>query len=511
MLWNAIAKAARATPPEHVAIVWDEGAITYAELVLRVEALASRMHDVGVGPGHVVLTYLDNVPGFLVALLAASKTGATFAPLEIGLTDAEAASIVKLTKSDLVVCDSALQPRCSQFSRNIFSVDAGGEVVDVQVPTLPTARLDPNIGCMQFSSGTTGASKGVLLGHEAFFFRSQYLMRALGLTGTDRTLCALPLSHTHGAECLALPTLMAGATLYLKSPKFAFPLYLLEELAKHRITFFSSIPQFYDVAVKIELAKSPDLSALRLPFCGSAALARTTAESFFAKYGVHIRQGYGLAELSVITINHHGDSPATGERPPPVVYDSVGTPIEGIEWRLLGGDAEGELVVRSKAMFSGYIDDEEATREKLRDGWLHTGDVISVAADGLFRIVGRKEDFIKVSGFKVYAAEVEKAIIALDWIKECAVVGEKDTLGTETIVAHIVPSDWSRSSSDMADLVIRHLRAVVSEYKLPRRCIAWPELPKSPLGKILKSKIPPSTAPSRAPVPRPDAGFKETS
>ena len=153
-------------------------------------------------------------------------------------------------------------------------------------------------------------------------------MRALGLGESDRTLCTLPLSHTHGAECLALPTLMTGGTLYLKSPKFSFPLYILEEIERLGITFFSSIPQFYDFAVKLALDKTPNLSSLRLPFCGSAALARTTAEAFFQKFGVHIRQGYGLAELSVICMNMHDSGR--------VAYDSVGKPIEGIEWRLDG-------------------------------------------------------------------------------------------------------------------------------------------------------------------------------
>jgi acyl-CoA synthetase (AMP-forming)/AMP-acid ligase II len=482
MLWDAIARSIEhADCGRRHAVVSDEATLTYDELIANVEALATGFEGAGIGAGHVVLAYLENVPAFLVALLAASKVGATFAPLEVGLTDAEVAGILGLVRSDLVVCDPSGLARCERFSKNIVCVTPAGVLVEVRAARLPAPPLDGRTGCMQFSSGTTGTSKGVLLGHEAFFYRSHYLMRSLGLRESDRTLCALPLSHTHGAECLALPTLLACGTLFLKSPRFAFPLYILEEIAKHRITFFSAIPQFYDFAVKIELAQAPDIGSLRLPFCGSAALARTTAESFFAKYGLHIRQGYGLAELSVICMNHH-----EGER---IVYDSVGKPIEGIEWRLLGGESEGELVVRSKAMFSGYIDDEEATREKLKDGWLHTGDIVSVDGDGMFRIVGRKEDFIKVNGFKVYAAEVETAIIGLDWIKECAVVAEKDALGTERIVAHIVPTDWTRSPEAMETTLIQHLRTVVSEYKLPRRCVAWTELPKSPLGKILKAKI----------------------
>ena len=491
MLWDGLSRAVSAlADPRRPAIVSDEASISYEALIANADGLARALAGAGIGPGHVVLVYLENVPAFLVALLATAKLGAAFAPIDEGTTDAEAGAILALTKSDLIVSSPALLPRCERWTTNLVVVSLEGEWRETRVSAPPAPSLDPAIGCMQFSSGTTSASKGILLGHQAFFHRSYDLARALGLGPNDRTLCALPLSHTHGAECLALPTLLTGGTLYLKSPKFAFPLYLLEELERLRITFYSSIPQFYDFAVKLALERTVDLGALRLPFCGSAALARSTAEAFYAKYGVHIRQGYGLAELSVICTNMHEGGVAA--------YDSVGKPLEGIEWRLDGGGSEGELLVRSKAMFSGYLDDEEGTKRKLADGWLHTGDVVTVDAQGLFRIVGRKDDFIKVNGFKVYAAEVETAIIGLDWIVECAVLGERDELGTESMVAHVVPRDASRSPRAVHDDLVRHLRTVVSDYKIPKRCVVWSELPKNPLGKILKAKIRSSSTPESA-------------
>lgn len=496
MLWDALARAPFATSTRD-AIVSDQATLSYAELFARAEALAATLAEVGAGPGHVVLAYLDSTPAFLVALLATARLGATFAPLDIGVTDAEAAGLLALSRSDLIVCDPTAEARCERWSKNLVAVTPRGEVVAARRDGLGAPSVDPGIGIMQFSSGTTAASKGILLGHEALYYRSRYLSRALGLDERDRTLCTLPLSHTHGAECLALPTLMTGGTLFLKSPRFAFPLYILEELERLAITFFSSIPQFYDVAVKLSPTRTPDLSALRLPFCGSAALARATAEAFFARFGVHIRQGYGLAELSVICVNMHDDGQ--------VVYDSVGRVLDGIEWRLADGDraGEGELLVRSKAMFTGYINGPEVTAERLRDGWLHTGDVVAVDGDGRFRIVGRKEDFIKVNGFKVYAAEVEAAIIAVDWVAECAVVGERDALGSEALVAHVVVRDDRAPPGALHDQLVRHLRPVLSEHKLPRRTVTWHELPKSPLGKILKSQI--KTAPSPSPSPSPSS------
>lgn len=488
MLWNSIETSILAQGVSNkAAIISDEGELTYGELLVAVHTLANDLKVIGVGQGHVVLTCLDNVPAFLVAILASAHLGAAFAPIDVEATDLEIEGIAALTRSNLVVTEGD-SLRCSDLFDNVVRISAAGKVTDVTAAGPAPSSVEATIGCVQFTSGTTGLSKGILIGHEALYYRTFYYTRLLGLSAADRTLCALPLSHPHGLETLALPTLMAGATLFLKSPKFAFPLYILEEIAQRRITFFSSIPAFYDAAVKLSLTNPPDLAALRLAACGSAPLARSTAKKFHGRFGVRLQQIYGLAELHAICMNRHdGES---------ITDDSVGKPVEGIEWQITGdvhsGAGEellGELVVRSKAMFTGYLNNAEATNAKLRDGWLHTGDIVSVDRDGLFHVVGRKEDFIKVNGLKVYAAEVEKAIIGLDWIKECAVLGERDATGAEQIVAHIVPAGSASSPEDVHSLLIERLRGVISEHKLPKRCVVWSALPKSPMGKILKSRI----------------------
>lgn len=214
MLWDFLSRSVLASARgQRAAVVTDDATVTYAGLLERAEALSTRLSDAGVGAGHVVLAYLENGPAFLVALLATARSGAAFAPLDVGMTDAEVGSIVSLTGSDLVVCDAHGGERCARFSANRVCLDASGAVVDGHLTRPAAPSLAPSVGCIQFSSGTTAASKGILLSHEAFFYRSHFLMRALGLNEADRTLCTLPLSHTHGAECLALPTLFAGDAL----------------------------------------------------------------------------------------------------------------------------------------------------------------------------------------------------------------------------------------------------------------------------------------------------------
>jgi acyl-coenzyme A synthetase/AMP-(fatty) acid ligase len=342
MLWESISKSVVDQGlSTHPAIVSDEAELTYGELLAGSDALAHALREIGVGPGHVVLTSLDNVPAFLVAVLASARLGAAFAPIDVGATAAEVEGIIALTGSNLVIAGSGDEPRVQRHFDNIVRVVGTGAVTDVQGARLAPPSVDATIGCLQFSSGTTGVSKGVLIGHEALCHRTRYYMRLLGLGPADRTLCAVPLSHAHGSETLALPTLMAGGTLFLKSPKYAFPLYILEEIAQHRITFFSSIPAFYDAAVKLSLTNPPDLAALRLAACGSARREVHGGE-FHARFGVSIQQIYGLAELHAMRMNRHG-----GER---VSTTRSEEPVEGSEWRvwgrprgLRGGNRRGAL------------------------------------------------------------------------------------------------------------------------------------------------------------------------
>lgn len=482
MLWRELTDSvSRGGHDERVAVVADGAQLTYAALLHRSDRLADALAELGVGPGCVVLACLDNQPAFLVTLLATARLQATFAPIDLGSTDQEARPIVQLTGAQLIVCAPDDVKRCQAWVPCVVTVNAEGEAQAAMVETSPAASLDGTAGCIQFSSGTTGTSKAIVLGHDAFHYRSAFLADALELGSRDRTLCTLPLSHTHGAECLALPTLLSGGTLHLLSPQFAFPLYVLQELSARGITFFSTIPNFYDFAVKLQESERPDLSALRLPFCGSAALSRATAEAFYERYGVQIRQGYGLAELSVICVNF--------QPPEELAYDSVGKPLPGIDWKLDPPGDEGELWVRSRAQFSGYLHDAEATADRLHAGWLRTGDVVSVDEQGLFRIVGRKEDFIKVRGFKVYASEVETAAVGVPWVRECAVLCDRDEQGAESIVAHVVVGEGGPPRERLASALAQALRPVLSEHKLPRRCVAWESLPKSAMGKVLKSRI----------------------
>ena len=481
-IWNKLSGSYRGV--KLPAVVTDDHSISYADLIQKAESLADRMTLAGIGPGCVAHVFLENSPAVLVVLLACAKIGAAYTPVDVSLKDREISAILALTRGSFFIAESGTLPQLGGHAKSWVELSVVGDLVSSRLERVLPSIENEGTGCIQFTSGTTGIPKGILISREAFFFRADNLRISLRLTALDRTLCVVPLSHSHGIDCLALPTLLAGGTLFLKSPQSAFPLHILEEIDRLQISFFSSIPQFYDFAIRMDPESMPTLRSLKHPFCGSAALSAATAVQFFKKYGVHIKQGYGLAEIAVICLNQH-----EGEQ---VYYDSVGIPIHGIEWKIAGEDPlNGELVVRSNALFAGYIDAAELTHSKLQDGWLYTGDFVTVDAKGFIRVIGRMEDFVKLGGHKVYLAEIEAALMSLAWIRECAVTSEADESGNEVLIAYLVPAASAalETEHERTTRVLKELRDILSDFKVPGQ-FKWREaLPKSPLGKVLKSHL----------------------
>ena len=277
MLWESISNSVVDQGlSTHPAIVSDEAELTYEQLLAGSEALADALREIGAGPGHVVLTNLDNVPAFLVAILASARLGAAFAPIDIGATDAEVEGIVALTGSNLVVAGSGDQPRFPDHFDNIVRVDAAGAVTDVQSARLAPPSVDATIGCLQFSSGTTGLSKGMLIGHEALCYRTQYYMRLLGLDASR--------SHALRRAVEPRPRIGNPRAANAAGGRDAVPevaevrVPALHPGGDRRSTASRSSARFPILRRRGEALRrqAPDLRSLRLASCGSAALARST-------------------------------------------------------------------------------------------------------------------------------------------------------------------------------------------------------------------------------------------
>lgn len=383
--------------------------------------------------------------------------------------------------------DPQAKPEELQIVRNklICNLKIDSTTNKILEDILVVSHVEPELqetALVQLTSGSTGEPKLLKISLDALIYRAQVNAQHLKLNKDDKTLCTMPLSHSHGLDCLTLPTLMNQGQVFLFEPSTAYPFRILEWIKKYKITFFSSLPQMYDMFNQIEISDPSEYQSLRYPFCGSAALSQTTAEKFNRKYGLRLYQGYGLAEIGVICVNLDQDN---------VHAASIGQPLIGIEWKV---DADGELFVKSPALFQEYFKDPELTQQRLENGFLKTQDLVSVGENGFLYITGRKNDFINVMGKKVYPREIEDKMQFFPEIKESCVIAMPDPTRGQIPVLCLVANGIIRSKVSVESDLIAELSARLEEFKVPRTFVWMDKFPKSPIGKVLRSQLMSSVA-----------------
>ena len=248
----------------------------------------------------------------------------------------------------------------------------------------------------------------------------------------------------------------------------------------HRITHFSGINTLFAALLEEPWCRGEPLKHLKLCSSGGAAQLVAVAERWEELTGLPIHQGYGLTECSgCMTLNPYGAN-RTG---------FAGVPVPLMEVRIVDDEGNevpvgerGEVIARGPSIMRGYLNRPEASRETLKDGWLHTGDIGVMDDSGYLQIVDRKKDMILVSGFNVYPNEVEDVIAELDGVVEVGVVGEADERTGESIKAFVVASDPALDQ----ERVLEHCRRSLTNYKRPRSVVFVDEIPKSPVGKVLR-------------------------
>jgi long-chain acyl-CoA synthetase len=346
------------------------------------------------------------------------------------------------------------------------------------------APRDPDdTAVILYTSGTTGTPKGAELTHDNLLRNVDIATALFGLDGDAVTLGALPLFHSFGQTCGLNATIRARGCLTL-IPRFD-PGHALEIIQRDRVTVFEGVPTMYAALLNHPRRAEFDASTLRVCVSGGAALPVEVMRSFEQAFGCAILEGYGLSETSPIASFNHPDR----ERKP----GSIGTPIDGVEMRVVGDDGEelepgavGEIAIRGHNVMKGYWQRPDATADTIRDGWFHTGDMARVDGEGYFFIVDRKKDMVIRGGYNVYPREIEEVLYEHPAVREAAVIGvPHPELGEEVAAAvTLVPG----SSVEEAEL-IGFVKGQVAAYKYPRLVWFVDELPKGPTGKILKREI----------------------
>ena len=481
-----------------VAIIYGEERLTFAELANRVDRLAHGLTAEGIAAGDPVALLLPNSPAFVISFLAVAAIGAIVVPLnplfkpdeldfyfrnsgvravigdEPGIAVSERIVQGWDDRVRLITTGSA-RGRALSFDR-VIEEHSGGR--------LASRAADEDV-VFQYSSGSTGRPKRVARTQGQCWAEADSYMVAMDITPADRLFCAIPLFHTYGmGNCLTTLVRTGSALVIMEEPN---PFVLnraraLELLARHRVTIFPGVP--FNFRLLADLEDPADLSYLRACYSAGTALPRSAFLAFLQRHGVAVRQLYGSTEAGVMTINVAPDPVATSA--------SVGTPAPGVRVEVLDDDGtslpqgdEGEIAVSGPAVARGYADNAELTRETFRDGWYLTGDLGHVDADGRVFITGRKKLFIEVAGHKVDPVEVEDVLAAHPQVREAVVVGVRGrTEGEEIVKAAIVPID----DCDQRD-VIAFCRDRLANFKVPQIVEFRDEIPKSPLGTILRKYL----------------------
>ncbi len=360
---------------------------------------------------------------------------------------------------------------------------------ELDVASLARARALDDVVVYQYTSGTTGRPKGAEISErnllvnltQADHFNGARMRRMAGKRETS--LLVLPFYHIYALAIGAMHGMRHGTHVVLiPNPR---PLSNLRPaFERFAITVLPGINTLFAELLRQDWFVADPPRSLRLCFSGAAPLAKETRERWQALVGCPIYEGYGLTEGTCVVTSSPLDERA---RP-----GSVGVPIPGTEIRIVdaagrelpAGEA-GEIIVRGPQVMRGYRGRAEATAETVRDGWLHTGDIGFLDADGFLTIVDRKKDMLLVSGFNVYPAEIEAVLTAHSGVAEAAVVGVPDARTGEVPWAYVVRADPALDEETLA----RHAAAHLTNYKRPRRYVFLDALPKSPVGKILRRDL----------------------
>ena len=344
-------------------------------------------------------------------------------------------------------------------------------------------RETQDTAVLLYTSGTTGTPKGAELTHGNITSNIDAVLDLFEFESHDVIFGGLPLFHAFGQTCALNAGVAAGATLTML-PRFN-PGAALEIIQRDGVTIFEGVPTMYTALLNHPERAEFDTATLRLCVSGGAALPVEVLRGFEAAFNCVILEGYGLSETSPVASFNHPDRP----RKP----GSIGTPIEGVEIKLVDEDGNevpdgevGEIAIRGPNVMKEYWERPDATAEVMRDGWFHTGDMATRDGDGFLFIVDRKKDMIIRGGYNVYPREIEEVLYEHPAVLEVAVVGLPHAeLGEEVGAAVVLREDAGVSAEDLRD----HVKSQVAAYKYPRHVWFLDELPKGPTGKILKREI----------------------
>jgi len=491
--------------PDRPAIIYHDLVLTYREVVSMVNCIGNGLRNLGLQKGDRLCLFTTNRPEYTITFIGAASVGLVVSPMNPAYKEREIAYQLENSEAKAILVQRELLPLLKlvldqkAFPDLKYIIVTGDRVPEGTPDAIPFAKLlresspkhpDPieisgdDLLALPYSSGTTGFPKGTLLTHRNLTTNNLQLTSARGINLTDVALIFLPFYHIYGVM-LTGSFLAAGATQVMME-RFDL-LQSLELCEKHGVTYYFAVPP-----IVLALANAPiDLSKMKTVkyvFSGAAPLPLDPARRLQEKTGIQVVQGYGMTEASPLT---HAQPAA----PELVRLDSVGMPVHNTEQKIVDietGERElppgedGEIIIRGPQIMQGYWKAPEETARALRNGWLYTGDIGHVDADGYTYIVDRKKEMIKYKGFGIAPAELESLLMEHPAVMDSAVIGVPDDEAGELPKGFVV----IRKGFDVTtDEILAFANGKLAGYKKIHMVEFIDAIPKVASGKILRREL----------------------
>ena len=495
-------------------------AVTFSGLRERCRLLQARFHAAGLRPGDVVSVFLGNGVQTATLLLGAMYSGLIVHPLNLLCQPSQLRYIVEHSDSRMIFfCDEtsdAIAAVCAELreqgvTRNIALVHTAPDALEV--PALPALEaalsgatepasagsgdempaslsdgpVPADVALLMYTSGTTGAPKGVLLSHQNLLVNARNISIEHRLGADDRVLASLPLYHINGLVVTLLAPLHHAGSVVM-TPRFSARTFW-REAARSGCTWINVVPTIVAYLLNAEEPRGLDLSALRFCRSASAALPAEHHRAFEARFGIGIIETMGMTETAAPIFTNPYESQRRR-------IGSVGLP-SGAEAKVIdrqgrecAANEAGEIVVRGEQVMRGYYKrPEETVKAFTADGWLRTGDLGYRDRDGYFYINGRSKELIIKGGENIAPREIDEALLRHPGVLDAAAVGVPDPAYGQEIVAFVVPRKVGGTGAPNADELRAHCLRELGRYKTPKEIRFVSELPRGPSGKVQRLKL----------------------
>jgi fatty-acyl-CoA synthase len=477
------------------ALVCGSRRLTWAELDASVDRAAAALAGLGVAAGDRCAVMSPNNDRFVLAYFAVLRLGAILVPVSPRLAAPEAAYVLGDSGASVVLFDPSLARLVRDVAVAVPAValdpcegfaDLGGladAVADpLRLPTPPSLEDDAII---IYTSGTTGQPKGALFDHERVVWTGLQQLATCGFSEHEHYLHVIPLYHSAGLALLATMAMLGARSVVME--RFAAAA-VLETIEQERITAMLAVPTMYRFLLREPSLGSRDLGSWRVGIFGAAPMTATAVREMIDGFPtVAFFQQCGQTEAGPSGIYQTPEQ----VRARPDASGGQARPF--CEARIVGADGApvapgetGELLMKARSVMKGYWGRPTETAEVLRAGWLHTGDLVRLDADGAMTVVDRIKDMIISGGRNVYSVEVENALASHPAVSDCAVIGRPHEDWGESIVAFVAPRDGV--APELGELH-EHCRSLIADYKIPHEVRPVETIPRSPAGKILKQEL----------------------